>query len=544
MRRPPLLLLTMRFKEATVRVIKHGDSYGVHAGYFSPALNAAARSVAGMTWEPVSKTWVGAIDAVELLVAGLTSRGLRLDTSELSFAREPRELMPIAESGLRPYQVEGVRFLLETKRALLADDMGLGKTCTALTAARALASRTLIVTPSYVRGVWFNESTGGELRKWWPGTPALLPKGVSKLLAIHEDEKVVVIHYDILYAWASAICDWAPRVVIFDEVHALMSEGSRRSVAAKEVSQDAEMVWGLSGTPLTNRPRDLWNVVDTLSPGRFGKFFAFGLRYCDAHKEAVTPTKTVWKFDGASNLPELNARLKTLMLRRLKSDVGLQLPPKTRQIVNVEVPAKAQLMPDAGAKAMRLSLDRAADAKIADACSLIGDHVAAGHKVVVFTYRRSVAEHVVEYIRESGFSSGLVHGGVSTLRRDKAVEDAKAAREGHALCCTIDSSSTGIDLSFADVAVFVELTYEPQELLQAEARLHRFGQASPVLIQYVIASGTTDELIAAKVISKLEVYEKTIGSTGESLAGDLEGKAEDILGELYASIEKQKVKRK
>lgn len=528
-----------------MRVLKTPQGFGIKADYFSPALNAAARGVAGMTWHPETKTWVGAVDAVELLVSALQARKLRLDVSALAEAREYGDLLtPIASKGIRPYQLEGIRFLLDRKRALLADDMGLGKSCTALTAARALNGRTLIVCPSYVRGVWWNPSNGGELSKWWPAHGTIdTPNGVK----VNPDTLIrtqsVLIHYDILYAWADVLIEWGPRVVIFDEIQALMNESSRRSVAAKAVASAAECVWGLSGTPMTNRPSDLWNVVDTVSPGRFGKFFAYGLRYCNAHKEAVTPTKTVWKFDGASNLGELNARLKSFMLRRLKEDVGLQLPPKTRQIVSVEVPAKAQIMPGAGAKAMRLSLDRAADAKIRDACALIGDHLAAGHKVVAFTHRRSVAEHIANMAREAGFEAGLIHGGVPALRRGKAIAEAKGSNGGFLLACTIDSSSTGIDLSFADVAMFVELVYEPQELLQAEARLHRFGQNNPVLIQYIIARGTTDELIANKVILKLETYEKAIGRTGESLGGDLTGDPEEILGELYKAIEKGK-KRK
>ncbi len=250
--------------------------------------------------------------------------------------------------------------------------------------------------------------------------------------------------------------------------------------------------------------------------------------------------KVVWDFNGASNQEELHARLSVFMLRRTATDVALELPPKTRQIVSVDVPAKAHLAPNAGAKEMRASLDRAADAKIHDALELIRGHVASGHKVVAFCWRRSVADFLGNALREAKQGAAIIHGGTPTLQRGKALEEAKATRSGHLLAATIASASTGIDLSYADVCVFVELTYAPQELLQAEARLHRFGQEKPVLIQYVIARGTTDDLIAAKVIAKLDVYEKVIGKTGESLAGDLAGDPEDILAELYSAIEKGK----
>ncbi len=528
-----------------MKVIRLGEQWAIRSDYYSPKLYQAARSVPGMK-NLGGNAWGGFRDAVELCASRLAEMGITCNTAALDTQDDVTTYPPILAKGIRDYQKGGVRFLLDRKRAILADTMGLGKSCTALTAARAMSGKTLIVCPSYVRGVWWNPSTGGEIKKWWPshGSKAFLPAGTkASSIPVEPDTQVVVIHYDILHAWVDSLISWGFRTFIIDEAHALMSEGSRRSVAVKALAASCEFVFALTGTPLTNRPRDLWNVVDTVTPGRFGSFFEYGLRYCDAHKEAVTPTKTVWKFDGSSNLEELNKRLRGFMLRRTVADVGLQLPPKTRQIISVDVPSRAHLMPDAGAKAMRVSLDRAADAKMPEAVLLILSHVEAGHRVIAFAHRRSVAEFLANSIREHGFGAELVHGGVSALRRGAALERAKSSKasgEGHLLACTIDSCSTGIDLSYADVSVFVELVYEPQELLQAEARLHRFGQDAPVLIQYVIARGTTDELIAAKVVSKLDVYEVAIGKTGETLGGDLRGKPEDILGELYAMIETQK----
>ncbi len=491
-------------------------------------------------------TYAGHLDAVRLVAVALAAQGLRFDANALGDSDTYGEFPgPVATKGLRPYQVEAVSFLLSRKCALLADAMGLGKSCSALTAARAVASRTLIVCPSYVRGVW--AAPGGEIKKWWPvalpqtftptGTKS---RGIAGATIAQGTPQVIVIHYDIFHAWADALKAWGPRVLIIDEGQALMNEGSKRSTAIKYVRAGCEFVWVLTGTPPLDKPKDAWNMVDTISPGRFGGFFGYGLRYCDAAKKQVTPTKAVWDFSGASNLPELRDRFASFMLRRTAADVALQLPPKTRQIVMVEVPARAHLMPNAGAKAMRESLNKSADAKISDAAAMLLAHVSEGHKVIVFCYRRSVAEFLANTVSEAGYGAGLVHGGVPALRRGLAIEKAKATLGGHALCCTIDATATGIDLSYADVAVFVELTYTPQVLLQAEARLHRFGQASPVLVQYVIARGTTDELIADKIIRKLDSYEAVVGTTGESLRADLHGKEEDILADLYTAIEKSK----
>lgn len=507
---------------------------------FSTSLVAAAKATPGMRWSAGDRAWVGHADAAQLCLGRLK---IALD---YALTGRPFDFLgPIASKGRRKYQLEAVNFLLEKglSGAILGDAMGLGKTCSALTAARALSGRTIVVCPSYVRGVWSNEADGGQIARWWPGVKekVFLPSGIKGPFKIPTGTKVVVIHYDILHAWAQCLIDWDARVSCFDEGHLLQNESSQRSKAARAIALSTKYRWALTGTPLTNRVRDLWNLVDVVSPGRFGNFFSFGLRYCDAHKEAVTPTKTVWKFDGKSHLDELNWRLGHFCLRRTASDVKLELPPKTRQMIWVEVPRKARLYGDASPKELRRYLNAAADAKLPDAWAIIKGHLEQGHKVVAFTYRRDVAEWLTNESRESDFATALVHGGVSHARRGKAIEEAKKAVGASLLAATIDSCSTGIDLSYADVCVFVELDWKPHALLQGEARLHRFGQANPVLIQYILARGTTDELVANAVVGKLDTFEAVVGTTGESLGGDLHGSDEDILEELYAGIAKMKV---
>ncbi len=274
-----------------MKVIPIPPLWGIRAGYYSQALTAACRAVPGMVWNAVEKAWVGAPDAIRLVLPRLRAAGVRCDSSEFIETPIADFLLPIASKGLRSYQVEGVRFLLAKKRCILGDAMGLGKSAQALTAARALSARTLIVCPSYVRGVW--SAPGGELAKWWPHAATLeaetlyLPGGV-KAQDIPAGTRVVVIHYDILHAWADALIEWGPRAVIIDEAHALMNWESRRTKAVNKVcNSGAEFVWALTGTLLTNRPRDLWAVVEVVSPGRFGGFFSYALRYCNAHKITV-----------------------------------------------------------------------------------------------------------------------------------------------------------------------------------------------------------------------------------------------------------------
>jgi SWI/SNF-related matrix-associated actin-dependent regulator 1 of chromatin subfamily A len=363
---------------------------------------------------------------------------------------------------------------------------------------------------------------------------------------------VVVVSYDIVYAWVDVLVAWGFKTLILDEIQNLQSYKSRRSSAVSELAAVAKRRMFLSGTPMTSRPRDLHNVLETLAPGRFGYFFthqkpdkppmgSFSRLYCAAFEKTVgsgPEAKTVWDFSGASNLgadaivppcltaeETLHERLSYLMLRRVKSEVDAQLPPKTRQIVDVKIPASKMvsvsgtMLTDRGF--LRRALDLSADGKLKAVVALLRTHVEEGEKVIAFCYRRLFTEVIARELEKAGIMTAMVHGGVSQAARDLRIQKIKEAKRPCVLCCTIDTCSTGIDLSFASVAVFGELSWEPHELAQSEERTYRFGSGTPALIQYVIAKGTGDELIVRGVITKLDDFERAIGKTGDRMKEDL-----------------------
>ena len=554
--------------------------YAIYCNYFSPALVRAAKAVPGMSWDSAARQWVGYADAVAATAARLRAEGLRLDTSELHDAdswRSARSPFLFSTKNLREYQVTGVRFLIarSPEGALLADGMRLGKSCQALIAARAFKQKTLIICPSHVVGVWGREPSApegpGEIAKWWPdawlsdasrgegeaATPGVVSLEGVRPDAAEETERLrnaicIVVSYDIVYAWVEILKEWGLATLIVDECHALQGRDSRRSSAVRDLAQQARRRMFLSGTPMTSRPRDLHNALDTLTPGRFGYFFthqkpgkppsgSFSRLYCAAHEKTVgkgPEAKTVWDFNGASNLSEvetewiktpeetLHARLSYLMLRRVKSEVDTQLPPKTRQIINVKIPARMMVTPtgamlqDRGA--LRHALDLSADGKLKSVVDLVHSHVEEGEKVICFCYRRLFAESVSRELSKKKIETTYVHGGLTQAARDKRIQHMRTHAGPCVLCATIDTTSTGIDLSFSSVAVFGELTWEPHELAQAEERVYKFGAGVSPLVQYVIARGTGDELIVRAVISKLDDFEKAIGRTGDRMKEDLD----------------------
>lgn len=252
--------------------------------------------------------------------------------------------------------------------------------------------------------------------------------------------------------------------------------------------------------------------------------------------------KVVWKFDGVSNADELHRRLSFMMLRRTKEDVGLELPSKTRLVVNLDVSSKhrhgitQQLFQSKAA--MRRALDASADGKLPDVAKTILLDLEQDARVVCFTHRRAIAEYFADAAATAGFATSVIHGGVDQNRRDVRIAEARRATGAHILAATIDTCSSSIDLTYASVGNFAELSWVPSTLAQAEARLHRSGQTKPVLIRYFIARGTADELILQSVISKLDAFEKIIGGADDNLKNDLDSapKGDEALKRLYEAM--------
>jgi SWI/SNF-related matrix-associated actin-dependent regulator 1 of chromatin subfamily A len=541
--------------------------FSIVSSGFSTAVRDAAKSTPGMVPEFENGkflAWVGYVDAVDAVCRKLDSKNIRYDAEVLAadraidnvakaYAGKSRK---VNYEGAREYQRPAIDFLLREgpSGALLAMDMRLGKSLCALRAAEAIGQRTLIACPSHVVGVWSRSlpTRPCELERWWPAGFQKLAvlEGTKPDLAILEGAQVAVIHYDILHAWTDTVLNcWDQFVFIPDEGHAFQSERSRRSQSAERLRAQASYVFMLSGTPMTNRPRDLYSVCNVLSPGRFGSnFFNYGMAFCNGHQKTVgkgSASKTVYDFDGKSNEDELRKRLSFFMLRITKSDVATELPPKTRQIIPIEIPKRNRLFiaPEnlQDKKLARKLLDASADGALPQAIAVLEEHLEQGHKVVAFTHRRAVAEHLANSLALKNHQAEIVHGQVAPRKRDDRIEILKNSEKPGVLCATIESAGTGIDLSFADVIVFVELTWEPHEVLQAEERVFKLGKMDPILIQFLVPVGTVAELVIDKLIAKLETIDHIIGGAkNDRLQDDLRGKqsGEEALRELCAGLMK------
>ena len=531
-----------------------------HPG-FSPVLRDFCRLVPGMTFDYDLTAWVGYPDAVEAVANMFLARKVEVKGYALlaqAFAlREPMAV--VASKGkngekARKYQLEGVKFLLNRGKAgaILGFGLGLGKSSVACLAARALSQRTVIVCPASVKGTTEDaKSWRRELSIWYPKAKLFFPEGgPKKVTAVPPGTDVVVINYDILYAWVDALIAWQPKILNLDEGHITSGKDSRRSMAIAELRAVVAYCAILTGTPMLNKPKDLWGVVSVLCPGRFGDpvkgFFKFAARYCNAHQvEIEAIQKTVWNFDGISNAPELKRRFEWFMSRKQMSDpdVAMELPPKVRVISWVELPkvkARTSNRVATNRRELRAALDAAADSKLPGVIkTLIADGYAPGGRVVA-TWRKAVASAIAESYRAAGLTKvEIISGEVAQKEREKRIARARTS-EG-ILVVTIDSCSMGIDLTHASQCDVVEFVYEPWKLVQLEGRLHRFGQTKSTLFRYFAMASSADELIVSKVVEKLGSIEAIVGVTAEekSLREKLSGEElseDDILADIFAGV--------
>lgn len=231
--------------------------------------------------------------------------------------------------GLYPHQIEGIAFLLGRRRALLADDMGLGKTrqsVIAMVEAEAEGPY-LVIGPASVKRNWAR-----EIQLVLPtAEPAIV--GPTPLPP-NDFQDWVIINYELLGKHLEELFAFEWKGIVFDEAHYLKNHRSQRSRNAAKLVQAIQhepIVHALTGTPMTNRPRDLFPLLRLMNHPLGKSFLSFAKRYCDAYQGDFGLVA-----DGASNIEKLTVQLHGVMLRRTKNEV-LDLPPKVRTWLDIEL---------------------------------------------------------------------------------------------------------------------------------------------------------------------------------------------------------------
>jgi SWI/SNF-related matrix-associated actin-dependent regulator 1 of chromatin subfamily A len=463
-------------------------------------------------------------------------------------------------AGLFPHQVEGLAFLLGRRRAILADDMGLGKTRQSILALTHAApvGPWLVVSPASVKQNWAREI--GMVR---PQDPVFVAgRGAAPE---HGYLGWVVVNYDLLAKHVEALAALPWTGLVFDEAHYLKNHTSKRSKLARAlIAQAADApLHALTGTPLTNRPRDLFPLLQLVGHPMGRSFLTFAKRYCAAYHNGFG-----WVSDGASNLDELRLQLHGVMLRRTKDEV-LDLPPKLRTWIPVQVPesagrretrrvlekllssalgriargdsaheaaGKVEGAGDSGARGrdrmrMLADLTRArvaiASSKVPTTIEFVEGVIAQGEKVLVFSSFEDPVQRISEHF---GRQAVVLTGATPAARRQELVDRFQQDPGTRVFVANLIAGGVGTNLTAARQVVFNDLDWVPASHWQAEDRAYRIGQNGTVNVTYFCAEGTIDEFVASVLRAKTALIEAVVEGR-EDLAVDL-----DMLAELEALV--------
>lgn len=424
------------------------------------------------------------------------------------------------EARLRPYQVEGAKWLLGKAAAgmggLLADEMGLGKTVQTLAMLEALPGTALVVCPSSLVWNWKREAA-----QFLPGCPVLTIDGPSreKLFAAIPAHRIVVTSYALLRRDIERYKDIEFSAVILDEAQHIKNPESQNAKAA--CSLDARSRFILTGTPIENSLRDLWSLFEFLLPGYLGGRQDFKDRYETPLLEAAAA--------GAQGSPvweRLNRRTHPWMLRRLKRDILSELPEKIEQVLEVELTEKQkaaytqlqqtaraqidQLKDQGGAARMRvltallrlrqaccdlrlLGAPEAASGKLEALLELLEEAIDGGHRVLVFSQFASMLDLISGSLDELSISHCRLDG--STRNREEVVERFQTDATIPVFLISLKAGGVGLNLTAADTVIHFDPWWNPAVEAQATDRAHRIGQQRVVTSIKLIARDTVEERV-------------------------------------------------
>ena len=437
-----------------------------------------------------------------------------------------------ADSGLYPFQVEGVDWLSKGDHRLLADDMGLGKTIQTLMALPKDCAA-MVIAPSAVKYNWKQEA-----EKWRPDLQATVING-SKSFRLPAFGEIVIVNYDILPQYVEPVkiapnskswevkVEWPTElmanhakkiILIIDEAQRVKNYKTKRSKRVKGLCMSVSKVWALTGTPLENRPQDLYGILESLQMqmkvfGGWTKFVGYMNGYQDSWGGYV------W----GSPKPIVPELLRRVMLRRKREEVLPDLPSKKYTYMKCPLPhelksemdtlwqtynsvfKEKELPPFEKFSEIRKKL---AVSRYETLVELVEEHEEDNIPLVVFSAHVEPLDRLSE---REGWAK--ITGQTPAEQRQKIVNSFQSGNlKGVAV--SIKAGGVGLTLTRAWKAIFVDLDWVPGSNQQAEDRICRIGQESQkVEIVRLYSDHVLDNHVMELISWKMKLIESAVEKT-------------------------------
>lgn len=452
---------------------------------------------------------------------------------------------------LKPYQLYGVQWLQSLYElrlgALLADDMGLGKTLQTLSFLQILhqedrLGRVMIVVPS---SLVFNWSS--EIQKFTPDLPFEIfsnreRERLSQRLE-SQQSVVLIVTYGLLMEHIAYFQQYRWNVVAFDEAQNLKNLTAKRTATARSLKADFKIA--LTGTPMENHYGEFYSILDLLVPGALGELDDFRKLY-------VNPTLRLMK----SDLMDLKLKVKPLLLRRSKKEILSQLPDKQESVVSIAFESQQKdiyrdialsynesiknALPSDNEGSLQLKMLTAL-LRLRQACSdpsglpnvsyekippkietlaeSLQEVTSNGESALVFTQFLKTLESTVRVLTERGIPVLSLHGGLTSVQRQKVLSEFQNAKVGTVLVMTLKTGGVGLNLTQASYVFHLEPWWNPAVENQATDRAHRLGQSKAVQVYRYIMHESLEEKIETLKIQKNEKFKALF----QDFESDIEG---------------------
>jgi hypothetical protein len=414
-------------------------------------------------------------------------------------------------------------------------------TSTIIAALETGAKKILIISPASLKINWMREIQNYTDRSVY----------ICEGKNFSTEHDFVIINYDIIKNFYdikdkenSPIYQMNFDLIIIDEAHYLQNAQAQRTKLINSFAKRADRLWLLTGTPLTSRPINYFNLLNLIESPVAQNWMAYAIRYCEGYQFKAGHRK-VWNVKGASNLEELRDRTSRQVLRRLKEDV-LDLPDKIITPVYLRLKSKLyeELMGEyfdwyrtnsEESSSLTLQFSKLtkvrqiiAEEKISNTIELCENIIEQGKKVIIFTNFTNSLQKIVEHF---GKQCVFLDGSCSQTKRQYAVDQFQNNDKITVFVGNIKAAGVGITLTSAEAVIMNDLSFLPSDHSQAEDRAYRYGQKSNVSVYYPIFENTIEGIIYDILSKKKTIIETVMGDNLDK---------SDFVEEVLNSINKNK----
>ncbi len=501
--------------------------------HYDPAIIEIIKTLSHRRWDSISKQWICPLSIapeIQLVTKHKLPEHI-YQQHNLIYSNQQIQYNPsLLKISPYPFQIEGIKFLSQTKNTLCADDVGLGKTLQAIATTLHLnCKKVLIICPASVKRQW-----QGEISKFTSHQSQLIegtqPQRKEQYSSI--SPTFFIINYELLLHDLPLINLRQWDMVIADEITRIKNYRSKTLLSLSQVKTNFKL--GLSATPLENSLKELHSIFSWINPHILGRWYDFVNQYTYYRK---TPWNS-YEITGIKNKELLHLNLKKAMIRRKKSDVFQQLPSITRQEYYVPLSSQQRLLyeqirnkvitlidkpnfnhndqintltellylRECCSSPRLLNQDLKENGKIPEIIAILEQLNKS--KIILFTQWKKFGDLLVEEIQKK-WKCIFIHGDILPENRDKLISEFKESSDINILVTT-DCLMYGMNLQFCDTIIHCDLLFNPQKMMQREGRVHRIGQEKPVTIITVMTQDTIEEKVYNLLQEKQTLFDEVI----------------------------------